>query len=458
MKKKKFGRKGVLITAISAGVVLIIVIACVVSTKAGNTKMGVPYMTLQKTTLQNSVNVTGKISSNSSANVYTTLTLPVKKVSASVGDSVKKGDILAVLDTSSLEDDMKQQEDAVKAANTSASLAVIRAKDDYESALKQYGSDTGTETAAAQNNLAAAEAALNAEQQTYSAMKKKAAGGLVPQKDLDAQGMKVSQAQQAVSSAQQAAASAKGQAQQALKAAKAAYDDALAKSSDKSSSAALEKLQKQMQQAVITAPMDGTVTQCGAAVGDIPKTALFRVENTSDLTVEAEVKEIDVDKVKTGTDVSITTDATGKDKIAGKIVQVAPAATEASAAMPNAGTQSSEPTFTVKAHITDKNPNLKIGMKAKVSIVLEQKKDVFAVSYDTIVEKPDGSQVIYAAKPDGALYKTVEIPIKTGLETDVSTEITGSGLQNGMKIITGTDKIAAGQIVQLSSSSSSKGE
>lgn len=458
MKKKRLGRKGILIIVISAVAVLAIVIACVVSTKAGNTKMGVAYTTLRKTTLQNSVDVTGKISSNNSANVYTALTLPVEKVSVSVGDTVKKGDILAVLDTSSLEDDIKQQEDVVKAANDSASLAVERARDDYENALKQYSGDPGTDLTTAQNNLQAAQASLSAEQQTYDAMKKQLASGKVTQQDLSAQGMKVSQAQQAFSSAQQAVESVRSQSQKALKAAKAAYDDAIAKSNDNSGNAALEKLQKQVQQSVITAPMDGTVTQCGAVVGDIPKTALFRIEDTSDLNVEAEVKEIDVDKVKTGTDVSITTDATGKEKISGQVVRVSPAATEASATMPNTGTQSSEPTFTVKAHITGKNPDLRIGMKAKMNIVLEQKKDVFAVPYDAIVEKPDGSQVIYIAKPDGALYKIAEIPVTIGMETDVSTEVSASGLQDGMKVITGTDNIAAGQVVQLSTSSSSKEE
>lgn len=458
MKKKKLGRKGILIIVISAVAVLAIVIACVVSTKAGNTKMGVAYTALRKTTLQNSADVTGKISSNNSANVYTALTLPVEKVSVSVGDTVKKGDILAVLDTSSLEDDIKQQEDVVKAANDSASLAVERARDDYESALKQYSGDAGTELTTAQNNLQAAQASLSTEQQMYDAMKKQLAGGKVTQQDLNAQGLKVSQAQQAFSSAQQAVDSVRSQSQKALKAAKAAYDDAIAKSNDNSGNAALEKLQKQVQQAVITAPMDGTVTQCGAVVGDIPKTALFRIEDTSDLNVEAEVKEIDVDKVKTGTEVSIMTDATGKEKISGQVVRVSPAATEASATMQNTATQSSEPTFTVKAHITGKSPDLRIGMKAKMNIVLEQKKDVFAVPYDAIVEKPNGSQVIYIAKPDGALYKTAEIPVTIGMETDVSTEVSASGLQDGMKVITGTDNIAAGQVVQLSTSSSSKEE
>ncbi len=462
MKKVKFGKKGIIITSISAVAVIAIVIACVASSNAGSTKTNIAYMTLKKTTLVDSINVTGTIQSNNSGNVYTSLTLPVKKISADVGDTVKKGDILAVLDTSSLEEDIKQQEYATKAADHSASLGMEKARSDYENALDQYNNNTDAQLVSAKSSLTSAQAALNAEQQAYDAMKAALAGGKVTQKDLDAERSKLDQVQQEYNSAQQGVASAKTQSQQTLKAAKNEYDDAISKGDDKSSDVALEKLRKEMQQSVITAPMDGTVTQCNAAVGDVPKSALFRVENTSDLVVNAEVKEVDINRVKTGDPVTITTDATGKDKVTGEVVRVAPAATQAagdpSDTTMKTNTGSSDPTFTVKVHITDKNPSLKVGMKAKMNIVLEQKKDIFVVPYDSLVEKPDGSNVIYVAKQDGALYKVAEVPVKIGLETDVSTEILGSGLQNGMKVITGVDGISKGQIVLLSSSSSSGGE
>ena len=458
MKKKRFGKKGVIITAVSAAAVIVIVIACVVSSTAGKTKTGISYMTLQKTTLEDAINVTGTIHSNNSSSVYTTLTSPVQKVSVDVGDNVKKGDILAVLDASSLEEDIRQQEYATKAADSSASLGMEKARSDYESALDQYNNDTGTELTAAKNSLASAQAALNAEEQTYDAMKAAVAAGKATQNDLTAEHSRLNQAQQTYASAQQGVTSAKNQSQQNLKSAKSEYDSAVAKNNDKSSDVALEKLRKEMQQSVITAPMDGTVTQCNAAVGDIPKSALFRVENTSDLIVEAEVKEIDIDRVKVGDQASITTDATGKNKVSGEVVYIAPAATDVTAGMSDtakAGTQSSDPTFTVKVHITDKNPSLKVGMKAKMNLILEQKKGVFVVPYDSLVQKTNGSNVVYVAKKDGALYKAEEVPVTVGLETDVSTEIAGSGLQDGMKIITGVDGITNGQIVLLSSSSSS---
>lgn len=459
MKKKKPVKKGIVIAAVSAAAVIVIIVASVVGSRAGNTKANISYIPLQKTSLQDSINVTGTIRSNGSSDIYSTLNQPVEKVSVSVGDTVKEGDILAVLDTSSLSEDISQQESATKAADSSATLGFEKARSDYQAALDAYNNETAPELAAAKNSLSTAQSALSAEQQAYAAVQAASGGGKATQQDVDAELAKLKQAQQAYASAQQAVLTAKAQTQQNLKEAKSAYDAAVAKSSDKSGDIALEKLKKQMQQSVITAPRDGTVTQCSASVGDIPKTAMFRVEDPSDLIVDAEVKEIDVGKVKTGDKVSVTTDATGKTKFSGEVVRVAPAATESpSVAGQAAAGQSSEPTFTVRVHIDGQNPNLRIGMKAKLNIVLEQKNDVFVVPYDSLVQKSDGSYVIYTAKPDGALYRVAEVPVTVGMETDVSTEITGSGLQQGMKVITGTDGVSSGQIVVLSTGSSSSGE
>ncbi|MCI1954964.1 MAG: efflux RND transporter periplasmic adaptor subunit [Oscillospiraceae bacterium] len=450
MKKSRFGRRGILIAAVSAAVVLVLVAAGIVSSRAGSTKTNVTCMTLKKTTLRDSVSVTGTVRSGSSAYIYTTLTAPVQKVSVSVGDSVKKGDVLAVLDTASLEADIRQQEYAAKSADSSAGLTLDKARSDYENALYQYNNEMGTELTSAKANLDSAESALSAEKQAYAAVKAAFQSGKAARKDLDAEKAKLDQAQSARDSAERAVASARNQSQQNLKAAKNAYDLAAVKNADKSGDVALEKLRRQLRQSVITAPRDGTVTQSSAAVGDVPKGALFKIEDTSDLVVDADVKEVDIAKVKAGSPVTITTDATGSDQIAGEVTRVAPAATEAAAGVSGAPT---DVTFGVKIRVTGKNPGLKIGMKAKLAIVLEQKQNIFVVPYDSLVEKPNGSYVIYGAQKEGTLYKTVEVPVTAGMETDVSVEVSGPGLKEGMQVVTSPDGLSGGETILPSASS-----
>lgn len=450
MKKRKFGKKGIIITLSAVVVVVLIVVACSVSFRAGNTKMNVSLTALQKTTLKNTISVTGTIHSSDPCNVYTTLASPVEKISVSVGDTVKKGDILAVLDTTSLEEDIKQQEYTTKTTDKSANLGMEKAKSDYENALYQYNNDMGTELTSAKASLESAKSALDMEKQAYDTVKAAVTGGKAAQKDLDAEKAKLDQAQSSYDSAQRAVTAARNQSQQNLQTTKNAYDDAVSKSADKSVDVALEKLRKQLQQSVITAPRDGTITVCNAAVGEVPKESLFKIENPSDLIVDAEIKEVDTAQVKAGDPVTITTDATGKEETAGEVLSVAPAATEKSEGTSNV-------TFAVKVRVTGQNPKLKIGMKAKMNIVLEQKQNVFVVPYDSLVEKSAGSYVIYAAEQEGALYKTKEIPVTTGMETDVSVEVSGSGLKEGMKLVTSPDGISAGELIQPASSSSSEG-
>lgn len=460
MQKRKSGKKVILIVSISVAVIALIVVSVIISSRAGSTKMDVSCTELKKTSLQDTISVTGTVHSKDPADVYTTLAEPVKKVSVSVGDTVKKGDILAVLDTSSLEEDIKAQEYATKSADSSANLGLEKAKTDYENALNQYNNDSGTGLTTAKANLSSAKSALDQEQQAYDTLKQALAAGKATQPSLDAEKARLGQAQGAYDSAEQAVTSARDESQQNLQAAKNVYDDAVAKSSDKSSDVALEKLRNQLQQSVITAPRDGTVTQCGVSVGDVPKESMFRIEDTSDLIVDAQIQEVDVNRVKSGDAATVTTDATGKDKINGQVVSVAPAATEDPTVQTAAGTAgggSSNATFDAKIRITDKNTGLRIGMKAKANIVLNRKDNVFVVPYDSLVQKSNGSYVIYGAKKEGALSRTVEIPVTTGMETDISVEVSGSGLQEGMQVVTSPDGIVAGQLIQPASSSSSEG-
>ncbi len=63
---------------------------------------------LRKKDIENTISTSGVVVSEEKVNVFTNINVPVKEVLVSLGDRVKKGDVLAVLDTSSLENDLKQ--------------------------------------------------------------------------------------------------------------------------------------------------------------------------------------------------------------------------------------------------------------------------------------------------------------------------------------------------------------
>jgi HlyD family secretion protein len=435
-------KKKVIILVILVVIVAGIAYSASIRAKAKGIHPNVSYSTLKKTTIQDTISVTGTVQSDDSTNVYTTLTLPVEKINVDVGDVVKKGDVLAILDTSGLQKDVEQQQYATKDANDSASLALQKAQSDYDNAVYQYNHDLNSGILTAKSQADSAKSALDAETSTWQYDQFLYQNGQLSKMDLDQEQTKYNKAKSDSDTANKSLASAQNSAQQELKTAKNAYDTAVAKYADKSQQAALEKLEQNLQDATVVAPVDGTVTYKNATVGVAPTGILFKVENTGNLVVNTEVKELDTAKLRAGDKVSITSDATGSTQIPGVVSNVAPAATESTE-----GT--GDVTFTSKVKVTGKNPNLKIGMKAKMNIIMEAKPNVYVVSYDSLITNDDGSSSVMIAEKVGSLYKAKVIPVKTGMETDVSVEVSGNGLTDGVLVLNSPDGIHAGDTLQL---------
>ncbi len=454
--KKHSSKKKIIIPVVAVLAAGSIIYACAVSSKAQNTQVNITCSALKKTNLQDTISVTGTVSSRDSHNVYTAQTYPVAKVSASVGDKVKKGDILAVLDTSSLEKDFQAQKDTLQSTSKSAAITLEQAKDSYETALYLYNHDMDSGVAAAQTQLDSAESSLKTEKDQGARDKLLYEKGQLSKIDLNAEEEKLKLAQSTYDSAVKSLLAAQQQAQQSLKSAKSTYEDAVNKNADKTQQATLDKLQTSLNDCIITAPADGTVTVCNATVGMVPTGVLFTVEDTGNLQMEAEVREIDTEELKAGDKATVTTDVTGKEKMAGTVISVAPAATRA-VQTSGSGTSAntSNATFTTKIAISGNKPAVKIGMKAKANIVLSQKKDIYVIPYDSLIEKNDGTYAVMAAEKSGYLYKAEEIPVKQGMQTDVAVEISGAGLKDGLLIISDPSNIKSGDSVLPSSSSAS---
>jgi len=403
---------------------------------------GIAVTTLKKSTLQNTVSVSGTVHSENPVNVYTTLASPVAKTCVSVGDVVKKGDILAVLDSRGLQKDLEQQQYATADSETSANLSLEKAKSDYANTMYVYNNDLSSGLLSAKSTLNSAKAALDAETSTWKYDQFLYKNNQLSKMELDQEQTKYNKAVSDASAAQQSLTAAQNQADQDLKAAKNAYDTAAAKCADKSQRASLEKLQQNMQDSNITASADGTVTYKNVTVGVAPNGILFKIENTGNLIVDTEIKELDAAVITAGKKVIIKSDATGSTEIPGVVSNVAPAATESTE-----GT--SDVTFAAKIKVTGSNPNLKIGMKAKLQIVEQEKSGVFVVPYDALVQKADGTQSLFIAQKQGTLYRAKEVTVKTGMESDVSVEISGSGLTEGTIVVNNPDGVKAGDILQL---------
>lgn len=227
----------------------------------------------------------------------------------------------------------------------------------------------------------------------------------------------------------------------------------LAAESNRAQEIAIQKMQNTLEDASITAPVSGVVTAVYAKVGEPGNGLLFVVEDTESLKVKTRIKEYDIANVQVGMPVTIKSDATGDKEISGTITYIAPAAVKSDTGSTQTSSNNSNVEFEAEVQVNDKDSGLRIGMNTRLTVLLEEKQNVFGVAYDSVVKKQDGTDVLYAVEPkstegkDASTYIVTEVPVTTGLETDFYIEVSGSNIQNGMSIVSDPQSVTPGMEV-----------
>ena len=197
----------------------------------------------------------------------------------------------------------------------------------------------------------------------------------------------------------------------------------------------------------MTAPKSGIITSLNVAEGSIPTTdALMTIEDKDTLKITVQIAESDILKVQEGLPAVVKTTATGDKEFpatVSRVVNIYKAGT-ANAMGTSTGGYSAEIT------INEKDSGLLIGMSAKVRIVLDEKKDVLAVPYESIVEDEDGSKhVIIAEKQPDNTYHAKLAKVETGLEGSYYTEVTSTELKEGDRIVMSGGNYSEGEVIPI---------
>jgi len=111
----KLGKKGKI--ALIIGLVVVIALGGIFALRGRATRrimaataQAVETVTLEKSDLTQSINVSGVVQSSQTTNIYSTLNFPIQEILVAVGDTVEAGDVLAILDTAALENNISQAE------------------------------------------------------------------------------------------------------------------------------------------------------------------------------------------------------------------------------------------------------------------------------------------------------------------------------------------------------------
>lgn len=196
-KPKKKKKRIIILAAVvliigSGGAIYFTSVAKAAATASKTVTTPTKTTTLSKGELVESLSTSGTIYSRNTEEVYTTLSYTVKEIKVEIGDIVKKGDILAVLDTSTLKYDIEQAQinlnnaiksstetnftlkNNIESANISVSTSNISLEKqqlNYDLLKEQINNKTDSELVSAQNSIDSANSSIETENQNMESSK-----------------------------------------------------------------------------------------------------------------------------------------------------------------------------------------------------------------------------------------------------------------------------------------------
>jgi HlyD family secretion protein len=190
---------------------------------------------------------------------------------------------------------------------------------------------------------------------------------------------------------------------------------------------ALQTAQTNLDNATLKAPFAGTIMSISASVGDsVSGGSIITLADLtkSDLTIYMD--ETDWQNVKVGYTAEATFDALPNDIFTGKVIQVYPALTSVGGTTMIQGLVELDETPSLG------DDPLPLGVSASVDVIAEQAKNVVLVPVEALHELSAGSYTVFVMESGKPVLRTVQV----GIMDSTFAEIT-SGLQAGETVTTG---------------------
>ena len=172
----------------------------------------------------------------------------------------------------------------------------------------------------------------------------------------------------------------------------------------------------------IEAPFGGTVTKSLPKVGDevTDGSSAFRIDDFSELFVEVEISEVDINRITVGQKADLTFDAIIGETFSGKVLEVSSVGND----------NGSGVDFLVTLQIIEPTGQVRPGMTAAVNIIVSEIKDVLSVP-NRAVRLQEGQRIVYILR-DGEIQ---EVEVEFGSSSDISSEIVSGDIEEGDLVV-----------------------
>jgi len=192
---------------------------------------------------------------------------------------------------------------------------------------------------------------------------------------------------------------------------------------------ALEQAQRSFNNATITAPFDGVISDVNLRIGQSvsPGGAVITLADLVPLRIEAEVDELDVTQITIGMDALITVDALENTTLTGTLSRIAPVGRVVQGVT----------TYAIEIELTGDVPDVvRAAMGGEVDVVVGTLENVLAVPTRAI-QRDEATEYVLVPQTEGdPLQITVTSGQSVG-ELTVVTPITEGQLSEGMTVVVG---------------------
>lgn len=219
----------------------------------------------------------------------------------------------------------------------------------------------------------------------------------------------------------------------------------------RSGEASLKEARENLTKTVIRAPMEGTVSRLGVALGErvvgtsqMAGTELLRIADFSRMEVVTEVGENDVVRISPGDSVTLSLDAYPRLTFSGLVTQIANSSKFVAAGIgqvANFEVRIAVQPASYQGLLQDDPTPLKPGMSATVSIVTRERKDVMAIPLQSVFLRERRESVWMIDEAGTVTAREIE----TGIQNLTSIEVR-SGLAIGETIVSGPYQAINGEL------------
>lgn len=440
-----------------AAVLLIFIIAAAVNANSSSaaSSMSVFVEEARKDTIISKVNVSGLVEAKDSEIVYVNTSLKIDDILVELGDKVKKGQKIIEYDSNSmaeLEIQLKEAEIALQNAElTFKSLSgadrgeILNAESSYSMAKKTLN-DAETSLRQTESNIEQLKQKVKDAEKTVSNNKILFTQGAISKLELDQSINNLNEVKNQLKTEEMRVASEylnienakkqKALAEYNLSTTYNKYSDSkketeirIQQNQVETAKMRVEALRLQRDELLSSAvsPMDGTVVEIFAESGSwiSQNSPILKISNLDNLIVFVHVSEYDAPTIKPGQKVIFSGDSIRDGNVEGKVIRVAPIATNLSMG------EYQEAMVEVEIEVGKNISDLKPGFTVDAEIITAERKDTVVIPLLALAEDDDGSNIVYIVKEDNTVEKR---KVELGIYSDLYVEV--KGVEEGEKVIT----------------------